>query len=129
MIEGCERGVTPATQTWTITTAGLSRELTPNSKCCFVGVQGHLNLIDSAKQLGLSFTQERMAHCQLQHTNDDTQAYPRSDFLCSVLHLGKQIYQIRYFLALSDRQTGAREAAGRGRGGGHHSASTRGGGL
>lgn len=62
-------------------------------------------------------------------SNDKAKSYPRSDLLCSVLHLGKQIYQIRYFLALSDRQTEGRVAAGRGGGGGHHSATTRGGGL
>lgn len=56
-------------------------------------------------------------------------SYPRSDFFRSVLHLGKQIYQIRYFLAFSDRQTRGSEAAGLGGGGGHHSASTRGAGL
>lgn len=55
--------------------------------------------------------------------------HPRSDLFCSVLRLGKQIYQIRYFFALSDRQPRGREAAGRGGRGGHHSATTRGGGL
>lgn len=48
--------------------------------------------------------------------------YPRSDFLCPVLRLGKQVYQIRYFFTLSDQQPGSREAAGRGEGDVRHSA-------
>lgn len=57
------------------------------------------------------------------------ETYPCTDFFCSVLSLGKQIYQIRDILALSDRQPGCCEAAGRGGGGGHHSSSSRGSGL
>lgn len=55
--------------------------------------------------------------------------YLRSDFLCPVLRLGKQVYQIRYFFTLSDQQPGSREAAGRGEVDVRHSASTRCGGF
>lgn len=93
---------------------------TPNSKPCWVGVQLNCQIIDSVTEI---------CFMQLDHTREDTGSYPRTGFLCSVLHLGEQIYQIRYFLALSDRRTGGVEAAGRGGGCGHHSAATCGAGL